>query len=219
MTKFKKIIVAVMVSLMLILPLSATASAADLVDPDNINGIAKYFGIDLSDPESIQKAIDEIREGGLSGIMNLFGIDIADILDTLEEYIGSMEVPTTKPQETTTAEPTTEEPATQEPTTEEPATTPPPIYTPTYPTYPSYTPSYPVTTLPPVETTTFQFIPPEQIYTEAYTTTVFSPIVEDDINDIGSDVNPVKTAIGVVLLLASGVGVIIVVLALKRNRI
>ena len=46
MTKFKKIIVAVMVSLMLILPLGATASAADLIDPDNINGIAKYFGID-----------------------------------------------------------------------------------------------------------------------------------------------------------------------------
>ncbi|MBR2411118.1 MAG: hypothetical protein IKB08_05280 [Clostridia bacterium] len=217
MTKFKKIIVAVMVSLMLILPLGATASAADLIDPDNINGIAKYFGIDLSDPESIQNAIDEIREGGLSGIMNLFGIDIADILDTLEEYIGSMQVPTTKPQETT--EPTTEEPVTEEPTTEEPATTPPPIYTPTYPTYPSYTPSYPATTLPPVETTTFQFIPPEQIYTEAYTTTVFSPIVEDNIDDIDSDVSPVKTALGVVLLLASGVGVIIVVLALKRNRI
>lgn len=217
MTKFKKIIVAVMVSLMLILPLGATASAADLVDPDNINGIAKYFGIDLSDPESIQNAIDEIREGGLSGIMNLLGIDIADILDTLEEYIGSMQVPTTKPAETT--EPTTEEPTTEEPTTEEPATTPPPVYTPTYPTYPPYTPSYPATTLPPVETTTFQFIPPEQIYTEAYTTTVFSPIVEDNIDDIDSDVSPVKTALGVVLLLASGVGVIIVVLALKRNRI
>lgn len=217
MTKFKKIIVAVMVSLMLILPLGATASAADLVDPDNINGIAKYFGIDLSDPESIQNAIDEIREGGLSGIMNLFGIDIADILDTLEEFLGSMEMPTTRPPETT--EPTTQEPVTEEPTTEEPATTPPPVYTPTYPTYPSYTPSYPATTLPPVETTTFQFIPPEQIYTEAYTTTVFSPIVEDNIDDIDSDVSPVKTALGVVLLLASGVGVIIVVLALKRNRI
>ena len=149
--------------------------------------------------------------------MNLLGIDIADILDTLEEFLGSMEMPTTRPPETT--EPTTQEPTTEEPTTEEPATTPPPIYTPTYPTYPSYTPSYPATTLPPVETTTFQFIPPEQIYTEAYTTTVFSPIVEDNIDDIDSDVSPVKTALGVVLLLASGVGVIIVVLALKRNRI
>lgn len=217
MTKFKKIIVAVMVSLMLILPFGATASAADLVDPDNINGIAKYFGIDLSDPESIKNAINEIREGGLSGILNLLGIDFADILDTLEEFLGSMEMPTTKPQETT--EPTTEEPATEEPTTEAPTTTPPPVYTPTYPTYPSYTPSYPATTLPPVETTTFQFIPPEQIYTEAYTTTVFSPIVEDNIDDIGSDVSPFKTALGVVLLLASGIGVIIVVLALKRNRI
>ena len=212
MTKFKKLIVAVLLSCMLIVPMAVTASAEDLIDPDNINGIAKYFGIDLSDPESIQKALDEIKEGGLSGILRLLGVDIADILETLEEYLGAMEIPTTAPQETTTKE----EPTTEEPTTEAP-TTRPPVYTPTYPSYtqPSYTPP---TTLPP-ETTTSEFIPPEQIYTEAYTTTVFKPVVEDDVSSIGGDVNPVKTAIGVVLLLGSGIGVIVVVLALKRNRI
>ncbi len=213
MTKVKKIIVAVMVSCMLLVPFASTASATDLVDPDNINGIAKYFGIDLSDPESIQDAINQIKDGGLSGLMNLFGIDIADILETLEEFLGSMELPTQKPEETTTEEEST----TEEPTTEEPTTAAPPVYTPVYPSY-QYTPPAPATTLPP-ETTTFQFIPPEQIYTEAYTTTVFKPIVEDDVNSIDSDVSPVKTAIGVIFLLASGIGVIVVVLALKRNRI
>lgn len=212
MTKVKKIIIAIIVSCMLAVPMAVTASAADLVDPDNINAIAKYFGIDLSDPESIQKAINEIKNGGLNGILGLLGIDIADILETIEEYLGGMNIPTTAPPETTTEE----EPTTEEPTTEEP-TTRPPVYAPTYPSYtqPTYTPP---TTLPP-ETTTFQFIPPEQIYTEAYTTTVFKPIVEDDINSIDSDVSPVKTAIGVILLLGSGIGVIVVVLALKRNRI
>jgi hypothetical protein len=121
----------------------------------------------------------------------------------------------TRPQETTTAEPetTTEEPTTEAPTTQ----APPPVYTPTYPSY-TY-PTLPPTTQPPVETTTFQFIPPEQIYTEAFTTTVFKPIVEDDISSIKDDTNPIKTAIGVLLLVGSGIGVIIVVLALKRNRI
>lgn len=213
MTKIKKIIVALLVSCTLLMPMAVTASATDLVDPDNINGIAKYFGIDLSDPESIQNAIDEIREGGLSVILNLLGIDIADILESLEEFLGSMELPTTAPEETTTEE----EPTTEEPTTEEP-TTAPPVYTPVYPSY-QYTPPTSVPTTLPPETTTFAFIPPEQIYTEAYTTTVFKPIVEDNDTSIDSDVNPVKTAIGVVLLLASGIGVIIVVLALKRNRI
>ncbi len=212
MTKVKKIIIAIIVSCMLAVPMAVTASATALVDPDNINAIAKYFGIDLSDPESIQDTINQIRDGGLNAILGLLGIDIADILETIEEYLGGMNVPTTAPPETTTEE----EPTTEEPTTEEP-TTRPPVYAPTYPSYtqPTYTPP---TTLPP-ETTTFQFIPPEQIYTEAYTTTVFKPIVEDDINSIDSDVSPVKTAIGVILLLGSGIGVIVVVLALKRNRI
>ncbi len=217
MTKVKKIVVAILVSCMLLVPMAATASAADLIDPDNINAIAKYFGIDLSDPESIQKTIDQIKNGGLSGLMGLFGVDIAGILETLEEYLdfAQISVPTTEAPETTTQEePTTEEPATQAPTTEVP-TTLPPVYTPSY-TQPTYT--SPATTLPP-ETTTFQFIPPEQIYTEAYTTTVFQPIVDDNINSVDSDVSPVKTAIGVILLLGSGIGVIVVVLALKRNRI
>jgi hypothetical protein len=104
-----------------------------------------------------------------------------------------------------------------ETTTEAPTTSaPPPVYAPTYPSY-TY-PTLPPSTAP-VETTTFQFIPPEQIYTEAFTTTVFKPIVEDDVSSIKDDTNPIKTAIGVLLLVGSGIGVIIVVLALKRNRI
>ena len=102
-------------------------------------------------------------------------------------------------------------------TTEAPTTVPPTTSAPTTaPTYPSYT--YAPTTTLPVETTTFQFIPPEQVYTEAFTTTVFKPVVEDDLS-LADDTNPIKTAIGVLLLLGSGIGVIIVVLALKRNRI
>lgn len=215
MKVFKKVLPVILISCLLLVPFAGTAQAADLIDPDNINSILSFFNIDTSDPESIQKAIDEIREGGLSGIMSILGIDVSEILDELQSYLGAMTPSTTKPQETTTEEPTTEEPATEEPTTEEP-TTRPPVYVPT--TYPSYvTP----TTQPPVqsETTTFQFIPPEQIYTEAFTTTVFNPIVEDDISSIKDDTNPIKTAIGVLLLLGSGIGVVIVVLALKRNRI
>lgn len=216
MKAFKKIVLTMLVSCLLFIPFVSTASAEALVDPDNIKSVLEFFGINLDDPDSIQDAIDEIQEGGLSGIMNLLGINVADILDELEKYLGEMNPPTiTRPQETTTAEPetTTEEPTTEAPTTQ----APPPVYTPTYPSY-TY-PTLPPTTQPPVETTTFQFIPPEQIYTEAFTTTVFKPIVEDDISSIKDDTNPIKTAIGVLLLVGSGIGVIIVVLALKRNRI
>ena len=195
---------------MLVMPFASTASAQDLVDPDNINSIAKYFGIDLSDPESINKAINDLRENGLSGLMSLLGIDVSDILDELQKYMIQMDMVTTAP---ATTEPTTEEPTTEEPTTEAP-TTSAPIYAPTYPSYTAPT-TQPTTQ---IETTTFQFIPPEQVYTEAYTTTVFQPVVEDDVN-LKDDTNPVKTGIGAILLLGSGVGVVIVVLALKRNRI
>ena len=208
MKAFKKIVLSVLVSCMLFVPLMGTAQATDLADPDNIKSILGYFDIDLNDPESIQKTIDEIRSGGLSGILGLLGIDISAILDELSGYLGDMTPPTTKPQETTTApETTTETPTTVPPTTSAPTTAP---------TYPSYT--YAPTTTLPVETTTFQFIPPEQVYTEAFTTTVFKPVVEDDLS-LADDTNPIKTAIGVLLLLGSGIGVIIVVLALKRNRI
>ncbi len=212
MKTLKKLVLAVLTCAVLVMPFASTASAAALFDPDNINSIAQYFGIDLSDPESINKAINDLRENGLSGVLGILGIDLTDILDELSKYLVDMEMVTTAP--ATTEEPTTEEPTTEEPTTEEP-TTAPPVYVPS--TYPSYTVP---TTQPTTQavTTTFQFIPPEQVYTEAYTTTVFQPVVEDDVN-ITDDTNPIKTAIGVLLLLGSGIGVVIVVLALKRNRI
>ena len=214
MKNLKKIIIAVMLSCLLLLPTAATVSAADMFNKDNISGVLQQFGIDLSDPESIQGAIDEIRNGGLSGILNLLGIDVSEILDELQKYLTSMEVPT-QAETTTEEEETTAE---EEPTTEEP-TTSAPVTNPTYPSYNYTPPTYiPATTLPP-ETTTFEFIPPEQIYTQAYTTTVFQPVVEDDLSSLKDDTNPVKTALGVILLLGSGIGVIVVVLALKRNRI
>ncbi len=216
MKAFRKIILTMLVSCLLILPFAGTAQAADLFNPDNINSIFSFFGIDTSNPESIQDAIDRIENEGLSGIMSILGIDVSEILDELQSYLGTMVPSTTKPQETTTQETTEPETTTEEPATEAP-TTAPYIPAPTYPSY-NYNP-IPSTTLPPVETTTFQFIAPEQIYTEAFTTTVFKPIVEDDISSVKDDTNPIKTAIGVLLLLGSGIGVIIVVLALKRNRI
>ncbi len=213
MKRIKKITAALIAAFVLLLPLGTTVFAADLVNPDNIKAMLEIFSIDvsnldLSDPESIRNFINELQSGGLGGLLNSAGLN--KILNELQEYLFAFESET-KPQETTTEEPTTEEPTTEAPTTETPTTAP---------TYPSYTPpTYaPPTTLPPVETTTFQYIPPEQIYTEAYTTTVFQPVVEDELN-IDSDVNPLKTALGVVLLLGSGIGVIVVVLALKRNRI
>lgn len=210
MKTLKKIVLSVLMCAVLVMPLASTASATDLIDPDNINSIFSYFGIDLSDPESIQEAIDKINSGGFSGIFGILGFDPSDILNELSGYLGAVtEIKTTAPAETTTEETTTEETTTEEPTTSAP------VYVPT--TYPSYTvPTTQPTTLP--ETTTFQFIPPEQIYTEAFTTTVFQPVVEDDLN-LTDDTNPLKTAIGVLLLVGSGIGVIIVVLALKRNRI
>lgn len=210
MKHIKKITATLIAAFILLMPLGTTVFAQDLINPDTINAIAQMFGIDFSDPQSIQNAIDKFQNGGLGGLVTeVFKIDINDLLDELQEYLFAFESET-KPQETTTEEPTTEEPTTEAPTTQPPVTAP---------TYPSYTPpTYaPPTTLPP-ETTTFQYIPPEQIYTQAYTTAVFDPVVEDNI-DIGNDVNPLKTALGIVLLLGSGIGVIVVVLALKRNRI
>lgn len=216
MKNFKKILITVMISCLLLIPTVSTVSAADMFNSDNISAVLQQFGLDLSNPESIQDIINQIREGGLSGILNLMGIDISEILDELQKYLISFELPTRAEETTTEEEETTTEE--EESTTEEP-TTSAPVYTPTYPSYNYTPPTYtPATTLP-EETTTFQFIPPEQIYTEAFTTTVFQPVVEDDIGSIQNDTNPVKTAIGVILLLASGIGVIVVVLALKRNRI
>ncbi len=215
MKNLKKVIVAVMLSCLLLLPTAATVSAADMFSKDNISAALQMFGIDISDPESIQGVIDEIRNGGLSGLLKVFDVDVSEILDELQKYLASMEIPTQAETTTEEEETTTEE---EEPTTEEP-TTSAPVTNPTYPSYNYTPPTYtPATTLPP-ETTTFEFIPPEQIYTEAYTTTVFQPVVEDDIGSLKDDTNPVKTALGVILLLGSGIGVIVVVLALKRNRI
>lgn len=214
MKNFKKIVIAAVLSCLLLIPTVSTVSAADMFSSENISAVLQQFGIDLSDPESIQKAIEQIRDGGLSGMLNLLGIDVSEILDELQDYLSAM-TPTTQPEETTTEEEPTTEP--EETTTEEP-TTAKPKPQPTYPSYNYTPPTYtPATTLPP-ETTTFQFIPPEQIYTEAFTTTVFKPVVEDDVSSI-DDTNPIKTVIGVILLLGSGIGVIVVVLALKRNRI
>ena len=211
MKTLKKLILAVLVSCMLVMPFASAASAADLIDPDSISAITKYFGVDLSDPASIQKFIDQIKNGGASALLNILGIDISEILAELEEYLGAMEIPTTQPATTTEPETTTEE----ETTTEVPTTVPTTV-APTYTTPSYYNPQPVVTTQP--ETTTFQFIPPEQVYTEAFTTTIFNPVVEDDPYSSGSE-NPIQTAIGVLLLLGSGIGVVIVVLALKRNRI
>ena len=214
---FKKIVLAMLVSCMLVVPLAGTASATGLIDPANINSIMDYFGIDANDPNSVQGAINQIQDGGLSAIMSILGIDVSEILDELQAYLGAMSPTVTLPQMTTAPETTTEQETTTEAeTTTSAPVTQAPVYTTVYPSY-SYTPTTEAATLPP-ETTTFQFIPPEQIYTEAITTAVFKPVVEDDVT-IADDTNPFKTAIGVLLLLGSGIGVIIVVLALKRNRI
>ncbi len=209
MKHIKKLTATLLAAFILMLPLAVTSFAADFFTKDNLSAVAQMFGIDFSDPESIQNAIDEIQNGGLSGLIGVFGFDINDILNELKEYLFAFE------SETTTAQATTEEPTTAEPTTEAPTTAPPT----TAPSYQYTPPATTPTVAQPVETTTFQYIPPEQIYTEPYTTTVFQPVIEDDENSFGSDVNPLKTALGIVLLLGSGVGVIVVVLALKRNRI
>lgn len=216
MKNFKKIVIAAVLSCLLLIPTVSTVSAADMFSKENILATFQLFGIDLSDPESVQKVIEQVRDGGLSGFLDLFNIDVSEALDELQDYLSAM-TPTTQPEETTTEEEPTTEP--EETTTEEPTTAKPkPKPQPTYPSYNYTPPTYtPATTLPP-ETTTFQFIPPEQIYTEAFTTTVFKPVVEDDVSSI-DDTNPIKTVIGVILLLGSGIGVIVVVLALKRNRI
>lgn len=217
MKVLKKVILAMLLSCMLVVPFLGTAGATGIIDPANINSIMDYFGIDANDPNSVQGAIDEIQNGGLSSIMSILGINVADIIDELEAYMDAMSIPSILPQQSTTEpEATTEETTTEAETTTQMPTTAPHVYTTTYPSY-SYVPSTVPSTAAP-ETTTFQFIPPEQVYTEAITTTVFKPVVEDDIS-LRDDTNPVKTAIGVLLLLGSGIGVIIVVLALKRNRI
>lgn len=209
MKKVKKLIIAAVISCLLLFPMASTASAADLIDPDNISAMLEMilgFDVNLSNPESIREAISKITSGGLGGILDLLGA--GDILEVLNDYLNAFESEiTTKEPETTTEEPTTPEP-----------TTPAPVI----PSYPSYEYTPPVTVAPsttlPEETTTFQYIPPEQIYTEPFTTTVFNPIVEDN-NNIQSDTSPFATGIGVILLLGSSVGVIIVVVALKKNRI
>lgn len=209
MKNFKKIFASLLVSCMLVLPFAATVSAEGMLT--DITDIIQYFGYDLTQ-EGITKMINDIQNGGLGGIIELIGG--GDIMDALQDYMNAFESElTTKPQETTTAEETTTQ--AEEPVIEAP--TQPPVV---YPSY-QYTPpatSAPTTTLPP-ETTTFEYIPPEQIYTEAFTTTVFNPIVQENDPAKTEESSPLKTTLGVLLLLGSGVGVIVVVVALKKNKI
>ena len=131
MKAFKKIVITALVSCLLLVPLAGTAQAEALFDPDNTNSILSFFGIDTSDPESIQNAIAEIREGGLSGIMNILGINVTDILDELEKMLENMPQETTIPAvaETAIPEETTEE-ITSTPATTVPAHTQPTIQKP-----------------------------------------------------------------------------------------
>lgn len=208
MKKLSKLFSVLVISCMLLVPLTATASAAGIFS--DISDIIQYFGYDLSS-EGIRKMISDLQSGGLGGIISLIGGE--DIMEELQNYLNAFETEiSTRP-----TEPATEE----EPTT---AYTPP-VETPTQPpvVYPSYqyTPPAnltPATTVAP-ETTTFEYIPPEQIYTEAFTTTVFSPVVQENNPAKAEESSPLKTVLGAAVLLGSGVVVIVVVAALKKNKI
>lgn len=205
MKKIKKLVCVLIASFMILVPLAVTASAQGMMT--DITDIIQYFGYDLSQ-EGITKMINDIQSGGIGGIIELIGG--GDILNELQKYLNSFE-----PETTTKPEPTTEEPTTAfVPETEAPTEAP------TYPSY-QYTPPAtvtPATTLPP-ETTTFEYIPPEQIYTEAFTTAAFNPIVQENNQNTPSESSPLKTGLGVILLLGSGIVVIVFVVALKKNKI
>lgn len=145
-------------------------------------------------------------------ISSLFGAGSSSITKEILEYINSLEtttdsVPSTKPAETTTEEPTTEEPTTEEPTTETPTTVPPTTAQPVQNYYYYYV--TPTTSVPEIvtETTTvtYEYIPPETIYTDLLTTSFAG--TEDDAVDT-SDGFGVKTVIGIIILLGSGAAVV-----------
>lgn len=206
MRKIKKFVIAIVLACMLLVPTASVASAEDLANPDNWTAFFEMIEIDINDPQSIKNIIKEIQEGGLSAAIGFLGLDISDILDELYSFLGAFE------SETTTRAP---EPTTEPPTTAPPVTEPPTYEIPTYnptPQEPIYT--QPVETLPP------ETVPPVQIYTEPYTTAAtFNPVVQDDLSVDSTPESPAKTALGFILLAGSGIGVIVVVLALKRNKI
>lgn len=206
MERIKKFIITTVAALVLMLPLTPAvapvASAEEIAD--TIEAILNYAGYDMTQ-EGLQKLLDDLQEGGFTSILKLFDIDLSDIIAEIQDYLNAFE------SEITTKPPETEPSTTEEPTTEAPTTRPP---------EPSYQYTPPVTVAPtvPQETTTYSFIPPEQIYTEAPSTVPFTPEV-DDTKIIDDDIKPISTAIGIVLLLAASVGVFIIVIALKKNRI
>ena len=206
MKRIKKFIIVAVAALVLMLPLApamAPVASAEDIGTD-ISTILNYFGYDLT-AEGMQKLLDDLQNGGIGSIIGLLGFDVSDIISELQEYFNAFE------SEITTKPPETEPSTTEEPTTEAPTTRPP------EPSY-QYTPPVTVTPTVPQETTTYSFIPPEQNYTEAPSTVPFTPEV-DDTKIIDDDIKPISTAIGIVLLLAASVGVFIIVIALKKNRI
>ncbi len=134
MKKTKRLLSITLISVILILPTVFSASATDLVDPENIDSIMSYFGIDANDPESVQNAIDQIKNGGLSGIMNLLGINVQDILSELESYLGQV-ASTTDVSSSEESSVTLTEEQTTEKTVIETTTANTPVYTPVYPSY------------------------------------------------------------------------------------
>ena len=204
MKAFKKIILTTLISCVLLVPFITMANAEALSDPDNIKSVFDFFGIDLDDPEGVQTAIDEIKEGGLSGIMNMLGIDVNDLLNELQYYLDDMNG-TTLPvaanpdvSETTTAQATTEAGTTEKPVT----SAPPPVYAPTYPSYTPPSTSKPLPGKPAVSATTEKAENTEEPATEEESTTELIATEEQTTETIKESVISKDTVTLIILTIA-----------------
>lgn len=222
MKKFQKIIAILIVSLMAFVPVTAVLVApeatptAEAASPllERLLGI---LGLDMEDLKNMsqEEILQKVKEA--LEISNIFpeGSPIGGILQgimrEIQDYLGGWETPT-KEETTTEAETTTEEP-----TTERPVTPPTPPSPPPYNGGGTYVPPPTVTQAP--ETTTFPYVPPEQVWQDVYTTVPFTPQVEDDEEEV-KESSPFKTILGIILLVGSGVAVIVVaVKVLKKSNI
>ena len=215
-------------ALLLLTALSANVYAIDM---DNIQAGLEMFGAggnsNTNNSNNSDNSEVKMSDGTLDIIKGLLGSaaeklsdskllelirgsgSLSEIVDKILAEINAFSPPTT--------EPSTEEPTTQpKTTTAEPSTDAPTAVPYDLPTQRPTSPSIYVPEVTTEETTSFEYIPPEQIYTEPLTTSVFAPTVYDDPQDDGVSF---KMIIGIIVLIASGAAVIIVAVKLKKSRI
>lgn len=194
---------------------STTLSSSTVASSSAIGSVLRAFLGDAADNLSNQELADiATKLFGDFDLSTLFGNNSESIIDEILDYIGNVEtttesVPATRPPEVTeeAAAETTTKPKETEKTTEEEKKTTASTTAQAVQNYYYYyvVPTTEESTTSETTTVTYEYIPPETIYTDLLTTATY--VGEEDQVDT-SDGFGIKTVIGIIILIGSGAAVV-----------